>query len=226
MIKKYEVKTEAREENVFWITMSDLLLGLMIIFLTLFILAMVGFTQNSVQEKAAQVELADTLTLKFTENKIPAQIDKLSGMVKISDLQLYKVGSYELSSEGKQYLDKFIPIYLDTIFSNPEISKNLKNIIIVGHTDSQMFKGVNSKNDQYTKNLDLSLLRANELAKYVFKTNYDKKYDENLHKLLIVEGKSYTEPVLIDGKEDFDKSRRVELKIELKSNSFIDKFLK
>lgn len=223
MIKKYEPKTELKEENIFWITMSDLLLGLMIIFLTLFIFSMIGFTQNSTQEQVTQIELSDKLAENLTAKNIPVQIDKLSGMVKISDLQLYEVGSYELSPKGKAYLDKFIPIYLDTILSDEKVSEKLENIIIVGHTDSQMFKGVNSKNEQYVKNLDLSLLRANALASYIFQTNYNKKYDEKLRKLLIVEGKSYTEPILVDGKEDYGKSRRVELRINLRKSNFMDK---
>ena len=32
------------EENIFWVTMSDLLLGLAIVFITLFVIAMTGFT--------------------------------------------------------------------------------------------------------------------------------------------------------------------------------------
>ena len=42
-------------DNVFWTTMSDLMLGLAIIFMTLFTLAMTGFSQNSVQQKQVRV---------------------------------------------------------------------------------------------------------------------------------------------------------------------------
>ena len=85
-----------------------------------------------------------------------------------------------------------------------------------GHTDSQMFAGVNSKDEQFIKNMDLSLKRANSVAEYMFKTNYDKKYADKFRKKLVVEGKSYNEPILVNGVEDFDKSRRVELKLKVK----------
>src|SRR5574344_958085 len=111
-------------------------------------------------------------------------------MVKISDLELFETGSYELSAKGKVYLDKFIPVYIDTIFSNKNINDRVVNIIIEGHTDSQMFKGLNSKDEQFMKNLDLSLLRASSIANYIFKTKYNKKYNSALHRTLIVEGKS------------------------------------
>ena len=92
-----------------------------------------------------------------------------------------------------------------------------KNIIIEGHTDSQMFRGLKSEDEQYAKNLELSSMRATEIANYVFKTNYDKKYSKKLRKVLITTGKSNTEPVLTNNKEDFDKSRRVELEVRMKA---------
>ncbi len=44
-IRKFK-KAEFEEENVFWVTMSDLLLGLTMVFMTLFVLTMTGFTQQ------------------------------------------------------------------------------------------------------------------------------------------------------------------------------------
>lgn len=225
MYKKIS-KTDYNEENIFWITMSDLLLGLMIIFLILFIMSMVGFSQAKVAEQSAQTEMAENLAKKLVNNKIDVNIDKMSGQVEISDLELFDIGSAKLSAKGKAYLDKFFPIYIDTIFSNPELSDKVENLIIEGHTDSQMFKGLNSADEQYTKNLELSSMRATEVANYVFKTNYNKKYSKKLHKVLIVEGKSNTEPILTNGKEDFNKSRRVELEIRMKAGeNVIEKML-
>lgn len=225
MYKKIS-KTDYNEENIFWITMSDLLLGLMIIFLILFIMSMVGFSQAKVAEQSAQTEMAEKLAKKLVNNKIDVNIDKMSGQVEISDLELFDIGSAKLSVKGKAYLDKFFPIYIDTIFSNSELSDKVENLIIEGHTDSQMFKGLNSADEQYTKNLELSSMRATEVANYVFKTNYNKKYSKKLHKVLIVEGKSNTEPILTNGKEDFNKSRRVELEIRMKAGeNVIEKML-
>lgn len=45
------------DNNIFWTTMSDLLLGLAIIFMTLFVLAMTGFTQQTVQQKNNRLKL-------------------------------------------------------------------------------------------------------------------------------------------------------------------------
>ena len=47
-------KTKRQEagDNIFWTTMADLLIGLAIIFMTLFVLAMTGFSQNAIHGTA------------------------------------------------------------------------------------------------------------------------------------------------------------------------------
>ncbi len=202
--------------NVFWTTMSDLMLGLAIIFMTLFTLAMTGFSQNSVQQKQEQIKASNELIEKLEQENIEAQVDKMTGDIKISDLELFELNSWSLSPKGKQYLDKLIPIYVNTIFTKPELLSGIENIVIQGHTDSQSYVGLSTKDDQFAKNMELSLKRANSVAEYMLKTNYDKTHSENLRKMVIVEGKSFNEPILVNGVEDFDKSRRVELKLKVK----------
>ena len=216
---------EEGDNNVFWTTMSDLMLGLAIIFMTLFVLAMTGFTQETVELQQNQIKASEQMAEKLKEADIDAEVDKLTGNVKISDLQLFEVGSYTLTEKGKRYLDKFIPIYLDTIYSKEVLRDNIADIVIQGHTDSQSFAGLKTKDEQYAKNMELSLLRANSVAQYaLLKTNYDKKNSEKLRKMLVVEGKSFSDPIIVDGKEDYDKSRRVELKLRVKARNFAQVF--
>ena len=203
------------QENVFWITMTDLLLGLAVIFIVLFVLAMTGFTQAKLQEQQLKSEVAKDLAQELNAKNINAQIDLSTGAVKLSDLQLFELGSYQLSEDGKAFLNKFIPIYLNAVYSNPKIADKVVNIVIQGHTDSQSFAGVLSKDLQFVKNMELSTQRANEVAKYIFYTPYNKAYSAKLHKMLIVEGKSFSQPVMVNGKEDYNKSRRVELQESL-----------
>lgn len=208
--------SEDNNSNIFWTTMADLLLGLAIIFMTLFVLAITGFSQQSIQQKQQQMEVNKELIEKLKEANIDAQVDPLTGDIKISDLELFEVGSYNLSTKGKIYLNKLIPIYVDTIFSKDELVGQIENIVIQGHTDSQSYAGIKNPNEQYLKNMNLSLERANSVANYIFYTNYNKKYNDKLKKFLVVEGKSYSEPILVNGKEDYNKSRRVELRLKTK----------
>lgn len=207
----------AGEGNIFWTTMSDLLLGLAIIFMVLFVLAMTGFTQETVKQKQSQMEASKELVEKLKEADINATVDTMTGDVKISDLELFDLNSYELSEKGKIYLNKLIPIYIENIFSNQELLENITNIVVQGHADSQQYVNVGTENEQFVKNMTLSLQRANAVAEYIFKTNFNSNYDEQLRKMLVVEGRSYSNPVIVDGVEDYDKSRRVELKLKVKT---------
>lgn len=206
---------EGEEENIFWVTMSDLMLGLACVFMTLFVLAMTGFTQTSVHQKQQQMEAVEELADKLKEADINAEVDKMTGDIKISDLELFEVNSWTLSKRGQEYLDKLVPIYVNTIFTKPELDQNIANIVVQGHTDSQSFAGVSTKDEQFVRNMELSLKRANSVAEYMFKTNFDKKHSADLRHKLVVEGKSFTEPIMVNGKEDYAKSRRVELKLKV-----------
>ncbi len=210
------------QENVFWITMTDLLLGLSVIFIVLFVLAMTGFSQAKLQEQKIKSEVASELAKNLKEQNIDAQIDMMTGDVKLSDLQLFELGSYELSDSGRAFLNKFMPVYINAVYDNPKVADKVVNIVIQGHTDSQSFAGVNSKDLQFIKNMELSTKRANEVAKFIFFTPYNKAYSDKLHKMLLVEGKSFSEPVMVDGKEDYAKSRRVELKLVVKNSNLQD----
>ena len=214
MMKK--AKSEEGDNNIFWTTMADLLLGLAIIFMTLFVLAMTGFTQQELEQKQQQIEVNKELIENLKKANIDAQVDPMTGDIKISDLELFELSSYNLSPKGKAYLDKLIPIYINTIFSKKELIDEIENIVIQGHTDSQSYAGIKNPDEQYMKNMTLSLQRANSVAEYIFKTNYNKEYNEKLKKIIVVEGKSYSEPILINGKEDFNKSRRVEMRLKVK----------
>lgn len=213
----------AGEGNIFWTTMSDLLLGLAIIFMVLFVLAMTGFTQDSVKQKQTQMEASKELVEKLKEADIEATVDPLTGDVKISDLELFELNSYTLSAQGKVYLNKLIPIYVENIFTNQDLVDNITNIVVQGHTDSQQYANLATENEQYVRNMTLSLQRANSVAEYIFKTNFNSNYDEQLRKILVVEGRSYSNPIIVDGVEDYDKSRRVELKLKVKTYDIISR---
>ena len=216
MIGARKKTVDAGDGNVFWTTMSDLMLGLAIIFMTMFVLAMTGFSQNTVHQKEQQIKAAEELMQKLEKEHIEATVDKMTGDLKISDLELFELNSWTLSSKGKNLLNKLIPIYVDTIFSKEELINGIENVVIQGHTDSHTFMGLATKEQQFAKNMELSLKRANSVAEYIFQTNYNKQYSEPLRKMMIVEGRSFNDPILVNGAEDYAKSRRVELKLKVK----------
>ena len=204
------------------------MLGLVVVFLVLFVFAITGFTQNKVNEHEKQYEVTEKIAQELQKNNINVDVDKFSGRIKISDLELFELNSWELSPKGRAYMSKFVPVYFNTIMKDPDVRKNISQIIIEGHTDSQAFAGAKSAEDKYFKNMDLSLKRASSVARYIVYANYSgkEKYENELFKLLSVEGKGPSEPVIVNGKEDYAKSRRVELKLMFKDKSILDSIKK
>ena len=98
------------------------------------------------------------------------------------------------------------------------MNENLDKIIIQGHTDSQTYAGEYTADEQYMKNMELSLNRAYTVANYMTNTPYNKENGDRLRKMILVEGASFSNPILTNGKEDFAKSRRVELKLVMKKD--------
>ena len=217
-------KVEENEENIFWVTMTDLMMGLMMVFIVLFIQSVLTASSDAIATNQAQQEVVQEIEEVMKENNIDATVEP-NGSVKISDLELFNVNSAELSPKGKAYLDKFVPMYFDLLYSNEVLAKNIENIIIQGHTDSQTFKNAKTQNDQYLLNMDLSMRRAYTVSRYALNTNFDKKNADKIRKCLIVEGRGSSNPVLVNGKEDLNKSRRVELILSLKKASEVSGFL-
>lgn len=256
---KVRRKKQEFHGNIFWVTMSDLFIGMFMIFATLFF----AFSANTGQGASAEAtkatrEVVEVIAerlqeqsisaIKQSENGIPVgtsegqfegsaveqqkkaqkdsvnqiseeradvEIDPFTGMARISDLELFKLNSSELTPKGREFLSKFIPTYLDAIFSS-DLKKYLLYIIIQGHTDSHLFKGVHSPQEQYMLNMNLSMNRAYNVANYVFLLSKNKPYYKELTHMVRVEGASFSKPILVNGKEDYNKSRRVELRLVLK----------
>lgn len=211
---------ESNENNIFWVTMTDLMTALVLVFMILFFYTYITSFYDKIEQTAEQQKASEALEETFKEQNIDATVDVTSGVVKISDLELFDLNSYELSPKGKQYLSKFAPAYIDSLFSNEYLKDHIDKIIIQGHTDSQTFKGEYSADQQYMKNMELSLKRAFTVAEFITNTPYNQVNGNKLRKMVLVEGASFSNPVTNSkGKEDYGKSRRVELKIVMKEPS-------
>lgn len=215
---------EGNEDNIFWVTMTDLMTALVLVFIVLFMYTYITSFAEKIERTTEQQKASEALEETLKEQKIDAVIDAATGVVKISDLELFDINSYTLSQKGKDYLSKFAPAYLNSLFSNEYLREHLDKIIIQGHTDSQMYNGNLTPEQQYMLNMELSLKRAYTVAEFIMNTPYDKINGEKLRKMIIVEGAGSSIPVLdIKGKEDYAKSRRVELKIVMnESNKYRD----
>ena len=150
MKQYFNKKSEEIEENIFWVTMSDLLLGLMITFIMLFVLAILGFSTEKVTRQNQNVQTMEKINEKLVKNNLNIEIDKLANIVKISDLELFESNSWALTQNGKNFLDKFLPLYFDVLLNDEKISHKISQIVIEGHTDSNSFHQAKNDTVSYT----------------------------------------------------------------------------
>ncbi len=137
-------------------------------------------------------------------------LDDKSGSIKFSSNILFDQGQYIIKQASKKELKVILEKYMTALFGNEEIKKHIDSIIIEGHTNSD---------GTYLSNLELSQQRALEVMKFLYTSNIVEK--DLLTKYVSASGRSYSDLILIDGVEDKNASRRIEIKFRIKNEAAI-----
>ncbi len=217
----------------YWISYSDVMAGLIFTFILLLVLIMTEFRHQESQAAAQEQQLEQVLQenqeirrevqqllgvkeeiirrlmLEFGDR---IQIDEQTGAITFSDSVLFGYDSRTLSAEGRERLADFIPRYMRVLLS-PDFRPHISEIIVEGHTDST---------GGYLYNLELSQARARAVVEYIFSPEFpDFPERTDLQRYLTVNGRSFSQLVLVDGVEDPQQSRRVEFKFRLKDEEAV-----
>ena len=121
--------------------------------------------QTQLENQQAQLEqlvglktrLISSLSSALKTSNISATVDPANGSIALESDVLFESGQYDLTERGKRFVDEFLPVYLNVLFSD-EYRGYVSEIIIEGHTDSD---------GKYLDNLELSQQRALAVASYV-----------------------------------------------------------
>ncbi|MDM5270635.1 OmpA family protein [Sulfurovum sp. zt1-1] len=172
------------------------------------------------QEQKARIKSLTGLKIKVIaalkeELGDKVNIDKNSGSLKLASNILFDRGSYTLKKEAEAELKKAFEEYVGTLVTSPKIKPYLDKVIIEGHTDSD---------GGYLYNLDLSQKRAFAVMNFLLTLDFAEKY--NVKPLMIASGRAYLDPIVIDGKEDKEASRRIEIKFRLKNQDAMEEIEK
>ena len=133
-------------------------------------------------------------------------IDKRNGSLRLASNILFDKGSAKLKEAAKAQLAKNFVNYTSTLIENKKIAPHIDKIIIEGHSDSD---------GSYLYNLNLSQQRAFAVMNYLLTLDYIKRH--NIKSKLVASGRSYLDVIKVNGKEDKDASRRIEVKFRLKN---------
>lgn len=164
-------------------------------------------------------EIIRSLSDELEKTALSVAVDPATGSIAFDSNILFDLGAYELTQEGEEFLNAFIPIYFKTLLES-EYAEYISEIIIEGHTDTA---------GEYTYNLELSQKRALSVSQYCLEnsdlfSDNDSIDIKQIRSILTANGRSWSNPVLdADGNINMDASRRVEFKFRLKDDEMIEK---
>lgn len=214
-----------------WVSISDMMSGLMMVFLFIAISYMINVIKekNKIKEIAVtynrlQSDLYDDLNAAF-EDKLDdwgAEIDRQTLAVKfLSPDILFEQNRSEIRPRFQEILNEFFPKYIE-ILSSPKYREDIEEIRIEGHTSSEA-SGLNVE-QAYYYNMRLSQDRTRSVLYFVLSLNalQDKEW---VRKHLTANGLSSSKLVLTSGVEDKMRSRRVEFRVRTNAEKRIVKII-
>lgn len=168
-----EINDEIIEEQDtgIWLSIGDLMSGLLMFFALLFVTAMVQVRETQEELQKSQKELQKyqeafnnlpLVILNTFQQELPpgteVKVDPKTGDVNIPTAVLFDQNSAELNPQGKKFLQQLIPVYSRIIFSREEFQDAVRHVIVEGHTSSE---------GEQDFNLRLSLQRAAAVTDYI-----------------------------------------------------------
>ncbi len=218
MFKSWSLQNETESE---WVSISDLMSVLMIIFLFIAISYMHNVQQNQLNVKKVAVayqELQTDLYLELWEefkedlSSWKAVIEKETLIIRFEEPEvLFGIGSSELSEKFQLILNDFFPRYV-SIISSDKYRNNIEEIRIEGHTSSE-WNGESEEMEAYFNNMRLSQNRTRSVLKHCLELIQEPLILTWSQQHVTANGLSSSHLITNnEGIEDKQKSRRVEFR--------------
>lgn len=213
-----EVRGDGGEE---WVSVSDLMSGLMLVFLAIAIFFMVQIEDDqedlervAILYEELQTGLYEQLQAEFSDDleHWNAEIDSTTLSVRFREPDvLFEAGEAALQQEFREILQDFFPRYV-SVLTGDGYRDHIEEVRIEGHTSSD-WTGLDGL-EAYEANMALSQARTRAVLSYVVRLpNVNAVWDSWLRPRLTANGLSSGRPVMIGAAEDRDRSRRVEFRV-------------
>ncbi|GGJ91123.1 membrane protein [Lentibacillus kapialis] len=211
-----------QDEGHFWPSFTDLLTIILLCFILIFIAMMIikslqieEMKQTIDQIMGVRSELVDDLKAEFSDSATGIEVDEETGAIMFDTEILFAYDKSKLKPDSFQFLDEFVPKYLDILLQSG-YEDYIAEIIIEGHTD---------RDGSYMYNMKLSQERAYSVAEYILSDDFPyKNIQQHLQEKLTVNGKSYSDFRTDEaGNYSAKASRRVEFKFRLKDEEILKK---
>ena len=210
-----EIFTAQESEEESWMSISDLMAGLMIVFLFIAIAYIKGIGQ---EQNNLTSDICKDLKLAFQEETWRENISICEDglVVRFSDPDtLFPFNKADLKPKFKTILAEFFPGYLTVLNKYQE---EIEEVRIEGHTD-KVWKNTNDPFVEYFGNMELSQNRTRSVLQFLFALGVAREHEQWLTRYMTANGLSSSRPIINEEtqKVNDEASRRVEFKIRLKT---------
>ena len=220
------------QEEHHWLSVSDLMAGLMMVFLFISIALMLeAFTERdqikdvAVAYQENQVAIFNVLQEEFRDDlqKWDAAIDEETLTFTFQSPEvLFQTGEIELSKTYKLLLSDFFPRYMKAL---EPYRSSINEIRIEGHTSS-VWNSYTSRQDAYFNNMALSQGRTRAVLNYVYRLSSSEPYREWITSHIAAVGLSSSKLIRKpNGGEDMARSRRVSFRVVTNADIQIKRIL-
>lgn len=214
-----------------WLSLSDLMAGLMMVFLCISIVMMRSMMEErekiralAQSYRANQLAIYQSLASEFAQDlqRWGATLDKDRLTIAFNDSDaMFQTGAAEMNFHAQEIMENFFPRYIAVL--QPYLGSILA-IHIEGHTSSE-WAGGSSTQENYFNNLRLSQNRSREVLRFV-QGQVPAAEVPGMLALVAAVGYSSARPILrADGSEDPEKSKRVAFRVITNSEAQIHRIL-
>ena len=203
-------RTADAEESGVWLSIGDLMSVLLMIFALLLISALVQISEVHENSQTTRVVIIKGINDALEGAGIEVQANSETGDISILDSILFDRNEYRLKPSGKAFLDQFVPIYSDVIFQSKQTSDEVSRIVIEGHSSSE---------GSFDRDMELSVLRANSVAKYINSMDFAHKlpfFDKAM-----ISGRG---PIEANQEATDPADRKVKFRFQFKDDEFLGYF--
>jgi chemotaxis protein MotB len=231
-------KAKRRDEEIsYWLSFSDIMAGLLIVFMLVTVFMILDLNVASDEMKVAEEEYielkgkSEILQRELEETKIDLEnivaindeiitllksslgdsleIDEDTGAIRLKSDLLFNSSESKLNDSGKKFIRENLPEFFEIIFSN-EIKPHISSVIICGFTDDV---------GDYEYNLELSQDRAREVYTFILNDPVFTDFKNDFKEYIVLSGIAQADFIEKSEDETLEQwrlhNRRVEIQFEL-----------
>ncbi|PSV28036.1 MULTISPECIES: OmpA family protein [Photobacterium] len=198
------------DDSGVWLSVGDLMSVLLMIFALLLISALVQISEVYEDSQNTRVVIIKGINDALNTAGIEVQADSDTGDISITDSILFDLNDYTLKPSGKEFLNKFVPIYSDVIFQSKATSDEVSRIVIEGHSSSE---------GAFNRNMELSVMRANSVVAFINAMNFDNK--SQFFNKVVISGRG---PLEANQSKVVAADRKVKFRFQFKDDEFLGHF--